>query len=332
MADLSERVVVITGASSGFGKGAALRFAEEGANLVLAARRKGLLKDLARECEREGVRALAVETDVGDRRDVEKLADRAFEEFGRIDVWVNNAGVSTIGRFDEVPLEEHECVIDTNLLGTMYGCYFAMREFRRQGEGVIINVASHLGESSAPYQASYVASKHAMRGLGMALRQELQANGEGDAIHVCTVMPTSMDTPFFEHAAHHGKPAHPIPPVYDPREVVETIVKLARNPQDEVTVGRVGKVSRIAGSVAPALRERFMAKRTHKAYEKTGGEAGESSGSLFKPMRSGTELTGGWRQASGGKKLLKVMSVGVPAGLAVAMAIRRRSRDLRPAA
>ena len=107
MESLRDQVVVITGASSGFGKGAALRFAEEGANLVLAARRKSLLKELAKGCEKLGVKTVVVETDVSNSDDMEDLAQKAVDEFGRIDVWVNNAGVSTFGRFDEIPLKEY---------------------------------------------------------------------------------------------------------------------------------------------------------------------------------------------------------------------------------
>ena len=288
MESLRDQVVVITGASSGFGKGAALRFAEEGANLVLAARRKSLLKELAKGCEKLGVQTIVVETDGSNSDDMEDLAQKAVDEFGRIDVWVNNAGVSTFGRFDEIPLKEHEQVIETNLLGCLYGSYEALRRFRPQGEGVLINVASYLGKGSAPYQSSYVASKHGIRGLDMAVRQELQANNENERIHVCTVMPTSMDTPFFEHAANHlGHPVLPIPPVYDPQEVIEAIVELARNPQDEVVIGRRGKVASAAGKIMPATLERQMAKKVHGKLMRQSETEGPSTGSLFRRMRSG---------------------------------------------
>src|SRR4051812_22062433 len=124
----SGRIVVITGASSGIGKATALRFAKNGDRLVLAARRKNLLKDLVNEVEELGAEAFAVETDVAQERPVEKLAKAAIKKFGRIDVWINNAGVGAMGRFDEVPLEDHEQVIDTNLMGTIYGSYFAIRQ------------------------------------------------------------------------------------------------------------------------------------------------------------------------------------------------------------
>jgi NADP-dependent 3-hydroxy acid dehydrogenase YdfG len=127
---LKEQVIVITGASSGFGKGAALKFAQAGASVVLAARRGQLLDELARDCDAASGRALAIATDVSNPADVEQLTEAAISQFGRIDAWVNNAGVGVIGRFEEVPLADHIQVIDTDLLGTIYGSYFALRRFR----------------------------------------------------------------------------------------------------------------------------------------------------------------------------------------------------------
>lgn len=117
--ELTGKVIVITGASSGFGKGAALKFASAGAYVVLAARREQLLDDLARECEAAGGQALAVPTDVSVREDVVSLAQSALSKFGRIDVWVNNAGAGALGRFEAVPLADHVQVIETDLLGTL---------------------------------------------------------------------------------------------------------------------------------------------------------------------------------------------------------------------
>lgn len=325
---LQNKVVVITGASSGFGRGAALKFAREGADVVLAARRKKLLKEVAKECEREGARALVVEADVSQDEDVEQLAERALDEFGHFDVWVNNAGVATYGEFDEVPLEEHEQVLRTNLLGTVYGSYAAMRHFRERGEGVLINMASYLGMGSAPYHASYVASKHAIRGLDMSLRQELQAKGI-EGIYVCTIMPTSHDTPFFGHAGNHtGKPVRPTKPVYDPQQVVNAIVELAVNPQDEVTVGTVAKVASVAGKIAPALLERRMAKKVHKEHMSQRESARDSSGTLFEPMASGEDLRGGWLEREGGHKALRTLAVvGIPAALGVLAMVKRQRRE-----
>lgn len=332
MGEMRKRVVVITGASSGFGRGAALKFAENGARVVLAARRKRLLKQVADECRDAGGEALVVETDVSSSSDVEELAAKALAKFGRIDVWVNNAGVGAVARFDETPLEEHEQVIHTNLMGTMYGAYVALQQFRKQGRGVLINVSSFAGKVSAPYLSTYSASKFGVRGLGMALRQELEANGE-DGIHVCTVMPVSFDTPFFEHAANYsGKPVQPIPPVYDPQKVIDVIYDLARHPEDEVVVGPAGKLASLGERIAPRLVRKQMGKQTHKAQMQQDRSAPDRSGSVFHPMSSGEGVYGDADEGS--SKLAKVLGLAVPIGMGIVyLALQRKNRrDLQKVA
>jgi short-subunit dehydrogenase len=287
----TQPVVVITGASSGIGRGTALRFAEDGATVVLAARRADELAGLAGECEARGGRARAVPTDVSDSMAVEMLAQAAISRFGRIDVWVNNAGVAAIGRFDEVPLEDHLQVIRTDLMGPIAGTYVALRQFRRQGRGIVISVSSVLGMMPAPYWASYVAAKHGIAGLNGALRQELAESDAGE-IHVCTVFPASMQTPFFEHAANYtGHQAMPIPPVYDPNEVVEAIVKLAAEPKAEVTVGGAGKVMAATHAVASGITERALGKGTD-LVQKQAPPAGPTAGNLYEPVEAGTSVHG----------------------------------------
>jgi short-subunit dehydrogenase len=217
---VADKVVVITGASSGFGRGAARELARRGANVVLAARRGDLLEEVARECTASGARTVAVPTDVSEQAEVERLAQRAVVEFGRIDAWINNAGVGALGRFERVPLADHEQVIATDLLGTLYGSYVAYRHFHTQHSGVLINVASELGRHTVPYYASYAAAKHGVVGLSEALRQEIDQNGI-EHVHVCLVMPTAHDTPFFDHAANYtGHEVQAPTPLHDPENVV----------------------------------------------------------------------------------------------------------------
>jgi NAD(P)-dependent dehydrogenase (short-subunit alcohol dehydrogenase family) len=297
MADqqLNGRVVVVTGASSGFGRGVAERFAAAGATLVLAARRDLLLDEVARACEAAGGKASAVPTDVAREADMMRLAEAAVGEYGHIDVWVNNAGAGAVGRFEEIPLDDHIRVIETDLIGTLYGSYFAMRQFRRQGEGTLINVASVIGKVPSPYFSSYAAAKHGVVGLSASLRQELLED-KIDTIHVCTVMPTTFDTPFFEHAAQYtGHEASPIPPTYDPKEVVDTIFDLATDPKDEVSVGSAAKVANFAHHLFPGLVEKMMARQTRKAEFDKAKPAEDSSGSLHEPMESGKGVRGGWK-------------------------------------
>lgn len=329
MGEMRNRVVVITGASSGFGRGAALKFAAAGAQVVLAARRKRLLKQVAEECRQIGAQALVVETDVSNSSEVEELAQRAIDKFGKVDVWVNNAGVGAVARFDETPLEEHEQVIQTNLMGTIYGSYVALQQFREQGRGVLINVGSFAGKVAAPYLSSYSASKFGIRGLGMALRQELEESDER-GIHVCTVMPVSMDTPFFGHAANHtGKPVHPIPPVYDPQKVVNVIYEVALDPVDEVVVGASGKLGSLGERFARKLTEKQMGRTAHKAQMGQTESASDSSGSVFKPMSSGTDVYGGWAKKENGGKLATVLSLAVPIGMGAVYLAFQRTRNKR---
>lgn len=347
MKSKDNRVVVITGASSGFGRGAALRFAAAGDNVVIAARRKSLLEDVAEQCRESGVEALAVDADVSKAADIQKLVERALDEFGRIDVWVNNAGVGTVARFEDAPLEEHEQVIRTNLLGTIYGSHEALNQFRKQGQGILINLASFAGKVAPPYLSSYAASKFGIRGLGMALREELAQNDE-DNIKVSTIMPVSFDTPFFEHAANHtGKPVKPIGPVYDPKEVIEAIFDMSNNPEDEVVVGTQGKLGSIAHRLVPKLVEKQMARQAKKAQMSQNESAKDSSGSLFRPMKSGKGVYGGWtdanqtsadwhyesaeiRNESGSatkRGIGAIAGIAVPIGMGIAYLLRRRMQQ-----
>ncbi|HEY2338767.1 MAG TPA: SDR family NAD(P)-dependent oxidoreductase [Burkholderiales bacterium] len=288
MSTLQGKVVVITGASSGFGKGAALKFAEEGATVVLAARRGELLEELARECERYGGRALAVPADVSRREEVERLAETAVKSCGRIDVWVNDAGVGALGPFDRIPIEVHEQVIRTDLLGTLYGSYCAYRRFVGQGSGVLINIASELGREAAPYYSSYCAAKHGVVGLTAALRAEIVEKKLKD-IHALAVLPGAHDTPFFDHAANYTGQALAAPEsLFDPQNVVETIVRLAADPRDRRIVGRDGEVTIPNLSLADKAPAQPPSKRP--------GSSNDSPGAVRAPVPQGTGVSAGRRQ------------------------------------
>ena len=292
---MNDKVVVITGASSGFGRGAAVELAREGARLVLAARREELIDEVAASCRNEGAAAIACATDVSVREDVERLAQTALDRFGRIDVWVNDAGVGALGPFERIPLEVHEQIIRTNLLGVIYGSYCAYRQFLLQGSGVLINIASELGFSSVPYYSSYTASKHGVVGLADSLRQEVKQQGH-DEIHVCTIMPTAHDTPFFDHAANYtGHEITPPAPLHDPTKVVDAIVRLARDPQYKQIVGADGIVKIILANVVPPLAEKIEGKMMHRTQMEKPPPAGDSEGAVRRPMREGTAVSAGRR-------------------------------------
>lgn len=240
---MRNQIIVIAGASSGFGKGTALELARLGATVVLAACQEEVLSDLVIECEAAGGRALAVPTDVSSAGEVENLTRTTLERFGKIDVWINDAGVGALGRFTDIPLADHEQVIETNLLGTLYGSYFAMKQFRKQNTGILINIATALGHMPTPYYSSYVASKHGVVGLDTALRQEL-AEDKIDTIHVCTVLPMTIGTPYYKHATNDtDHEVQPVAPLYDAQKVVDTLVRLVQKPEPEVIVGNPMAIS-----------------------------------------------------------------------------------------
>jgi NAD(P)-dependent dehydrogenase (short-subunit alcohol dehydrogenase family) len=160
---LEEAVVAVTGASSGIGRAAALRFAHRGSALALCARTPEPLEQVARECEAAGAAVLARPLDVRDEAAVEAFVAATVERFGRLDVWVNNAGVIAYGEFTEIPSEVFRGVVETNLMGQVHGARAALPRFRAQGGGVLINVSSVWGRVSSPLVSPYVLSKNAVR-------------------------------------------------------------------------------------------------------------------------------------------------------------------------
>ncbi len=296
---IQDSVVVITGASSGIGKATALAFARKGATVVVAARREEPLQQTARECVQLGAQALAVPTDMTNLQAVQQLADRTLEAFGRIDVWVNNQGVTLFAPFEKSPMEDYRRVIETDLFGTIHGTYVVLPIFQQQRAGTLINQGSMVFKLSEPYVSSYVVAKHGIRGLGMSLRQELALNGS-KRIHVCTVMPATIDTPFFQHAANYtGRATKALPPVYSPERVARTIVSLVRWPRREVFVGNVARMFWWQYLFAPGLTERLMGIMVDKFHLSQDKSAPPTSGNLFEPMAEGTSTSGGWRTMSG---------------------------------
>ncbi|GAA3006205.1 MULTISPECIES: SDR family oxidoreductase [Streptosporangium] len=317
---VKDKVVVVTGASSGIGRATALAFAAEGASVVLAARREGVLKEVAEECEATGGRALVVPTDVTDEQAVRELARLAAERFGRIDVWVNCAAVTVFGPFSDVPLEDFRRVMDVNVMGYVHGARAALPYLRAQGAGVLVNVASIVGVVAQPYTHAYTMSKFAVRALGASLRQELALEG-AKKIDVCTVMPATIDTPLFEHAANYtGRKPVAMPPVYTPQRVAKAIVKVVRSPRREVVVGPAGRAMVRQAKKAPGRTERAMATQVDRTHLSRRKRAADTHGNLHEPIPGPGAVTGGWH---GGRKTA-VRRIAVAATLAGAAVGARR--------
>ena len=198
-----EKVVIVTGASSGIGKALSLQLAKEGACLALAARDAARLEALAKECEQLGGRAISIPTHVADENRCQTLVQQAHAHYGRIDMLINNAGMSVVGKVDELPdLRLFKQVMDVNFYGTVHCTFHALLHLKGS-RGRIVNISSLGGLQAIPYNSSYVASKFAMNGFSDSLRMELAGNG----VSVTLICPYWVVTEFHErYLDKNGKP------------------------------------------------------------------------------------------------------------------------------
>jgi NADP-dependent 3-hydroxy acid dehydrogenase YdfG len=172
--NISNKVVVITGASSGLGEATARLLSARGARVVLGARREDRILNLARELTGGGGKAIAVTTDVTDRTQVKNLVDSAVREFGRVDVMINNAGLMPQALLERLQVDEWDRMIDVNIKGVLYGIAAALPRFQQQKSGHFVNVSSVAGHKVGPGTAVYSATKHAVLALSEGLRQEVK--------------------------------------------------------------------------------------------------------------------------------------------------------------
>ena len=292
---IAQKTYVITGASSGIGRGVAVKLASLHANIVLAARRTDLLKEVAAEARAAGGTPLVITTDVSKPEDMQRLAADTIARFGRIDVWINNAGVGAFGRFEDIPVEDHSRLIYVNLKGVIYGSHAAMRRFRTQGFGTLVNIGSIESEVPMAYQASYAASKAAVLSLGRTLNEEIRLSGL-NKIAVSTVMPWAIDTPFFAHAANYSGGTPRMAAMDDPQKVVDAIVWVSIHPREELPVGWKAKGTYLSHHLFPDLTERIAANISHKYQIEDAPPAPPTVGNLYQPMQAGRTVEGGVRQ------------------------------------
>ena len=193
--NIDGKVVVITGASSGLGEATARHLGRLGATVVLAARRAERIDAIAGELTADGCKALAVETDVTRRDQVEHLIQTAVENYGHVDVLLNNAGLMPLAPLERLKVEEWEQMLDVNLKGTLYGIAAALPHMKQRKAGHIINVSSVYGHKVAPGAAVYCATKFGVRALSEGLRQEVKPYN----IRTTVISPGAVATELLDH-------------------------------------------------------------------------------------------------------------------------------------
>lgn len=231
--------------------------------------------------------------DVSNAQEVKHLAQAAIQRFGRIDVWVNNVGIGALGLFWDIPLEDHARVIDVNLKCLIYGAHVALRQFREQGFGILINIGSIDSEVPLAYQASYVASKAAVLSLSRSLTEELRLAGN-DGIKIGTIMPWAVDTPWWTHAANYSGHAPRMLAMDDPEIVIDAIVRACTDPKEEMPVGWIAHASNASHHIFPDLTERMSADIAHREVEK-GSSVAPNKGAIYQPMANTAKIHGGIR-------------------------------------
>ncbi len=280
---IDQQVIVITGASSGIGLATAQLAAQQGAAVVLAARSSQTLEDLASYINSNGGRAHAVMADVADRQHLQVVAEEAISQFGRIDTWVNNAGLSIYGRLDEVSEEDSRRLFDINFWGVVNGSLVALPYLKQNG-GALINVGSEVSEAVVPLLGMYSATKHAVKGFTDALRIEIEEIDKAP-VSITLIQPTATNTPFPHHAKNYMDKEPSLPsPTIDPRKVAEAILSAAQKPQPAVKVGAMSKMNTFIAKAAPGLGE-WLASKQASSFK--GNEPPRNpDGALYCPAES----------------------------------------------
>lgn len=306
---LSEQVIVITGASSGIGLVTAREAARRGARLVLTARNGTDLNRLRDEIEREGGSAIAVPADVTRPDELEQLAKRALQTYGRIDTWVSNAAVSVYGEFTEIPAEDFRRVMDVTFFGQINSARVALPLLEREG-GALICIGSVLSDHGIALQSPYSAAKHALKGWLESVRVELMHRGS--AVRVTLIKPASIDTPFYSKAKSvMGVAPKPISPLYDPDQVADAILHAAANDVAEMYVGAAGRAWGMAAKVAPRLLERAQTRGAYQQQMSSSAKRPDAPSNLHEPLSD----DGGARGGFGARRSRRTRHVLIAAGL-----------------
>ena len=281
---LDQQVIVITGASSGIGLCTALLAAERGATVVLLARSAATLQSVVEAVGEGGGRAEAIACDVSSRGEVDAAVAQVLARHGRIDTWVNNAGVAIYGRLDEVAEADSRRLFDINFWGVVNGSLASLPALRAS-RGVLVNVGSEVSDAVLPLQGMYAASKHAVKGFTDALRVE-QVRVDDEDLSIVLVQPTATNTPYPQHARNYLDHEPKLPdPLIDPHRVAEAILDAAQKGGRDAKVGAMSHMNTTMSKLLPSLAERLAAKQVDRQEHER--PPLDPDGTLYKAGESG---------------------------------------------
>ena len=256
---MKNEVVVITGASAGLGRATAREFGRHGAKVGLVARGVDGLEAAKREIESAGGRAMVLPLDVADANAVEKAAAAVEQEFGPIDIWVNNAMTSVFSPVKEMLPEEYKRVTEVTYLGVVYGTLAALKRMLPRNSGTIVQVGSALAYRSIPLQSAYCAAKHAIAGFTDSLRCELIH--DSSKVRVTMVQMPALNTPQFGWVKSRLKyKAQPVPPIFQPEVGARAIYWAAHHSRREIYAGWPTVEAVIGNKLAPGMLDRYLGK------------------------------------------------------------------------
>lgn len=227
----ANKVVLVTGASSGIGEASALEFARRQCSVVLVSRRKEKLDTMAEKIKKHNPKILACQCDVSKKDDIERMSKVVFDKFGRVDILVNNAGFAIYGKVIELKLEDIESQLATNFFGMVYCTKAFLPKMLEQKSGHIVNVASVAASLGIPGIASYCASKFAMLGFSEGLYHELKGSGVG----VTVVSPIMVRTNFLDHPSFKSMPRYS-PMSLSSKTVAKAVIRASQSPRLEIIV------------------------------------------------------------------------------------------------
>jgi NAD(P)-dependent dehydrogenase (short-subunit alcohol dehydrogenase family) len=284
-------VVVVTGASAGVGRATAVEFGRRGYCVGLVARGADGLDGARREVQAVGGHPIVMHADVSDAEAVFHCADRVVEEFGRIDVWVNDAMATIFAPVHDITPKEFRRVTEVTYLGQVYGTMAALKHMRPANRGTIVQVGSALSYRAIPLQSAYCGAKFAIRGFTDALRSELKHDRSG--VRLTMVQLPAVNTPQFDWSRSRlPKRLQPVPPIYQPEAIAREIFRAAIKAPRELWVGRPALKAIIGTMLLPHLGDRILAREGYSGQMTTEAADIQPPDNLFKPVSGDAGMHG----------------------------------------